>query len=259
MKRPSVKETLARKWVLIENFTTYIGSDFNMEQAKKDPDEDLDLLIANGEFAKLVKKYTIDDWNRQLRHHVECFFSDWYLERVPELVEICKHNNENNRIYSEIKEKLLKTLEDDLGRMLNMPLFGRPDYKVKYEPSNTLKIYPTSTNYHPISVSFYKWTQDPEKNDWQFNIRFSEEVMCINPDGDLSQYSEMSAQAMELGLYLYRHTTYLYEMVQRIVFYRQGLNNAEAAHDQMKNKYYEDALAILEQKALSLYEERKKS
>ena len=259
MKRPSVKETLARKWVLIENFMTYIGSNFNMEEAKKDPDEDLDLLIANGEFAKLLKKYTIYDWNRRLRYQVELFFNDWYLERVPELAEFCKHNNENNRTYSEIKEKLLKTLEDDLGRMLNMPLFGRPDYKVKYNPNNTLKIYPTEKNYHPVEVSFYKWSQDPDNNDWQFNIRVAEQSLCINPDGDLSQYCEYAVQTMELACYLYHHTTYLYEMVQRIVLYRQALNNAEATHDQMESKYYEDALAILEQKALSFYEEKKKS
>lgn len=260
MKRPSVKETLARKWVLIENFKTYIGSDFNMEQAKQDPDEDLDLLIANGEFAKLVKKSTIEEWNTRLNHHVELFcLSNWYHERVPELAETCKNYEENNRIYNETKEKLLKTLEDDLGKMLNIPLFGRPNCKVRYEADDTLKIYPTPKNYHPITVNFHKWTQDPEKGDWQFNIHFPEEVMCINPNGDLSQYAEMAAQSMELGLYLYRHTLYLSHLAQRVELYRQRLSTAEAEHDQKTNKYCEDALVILEQKALSFYEEKKNS
>ena len=220
MKRPSVKEDLARKWVLIENFQTYVGSDFNMERAKQDPDEDLDLLIVNGEFAKMVKKQTIADWNRQLKRQVETFFDEWYLDRVPYLKDVYARYDENRRNHDKTKSAMLATLEKDLGLLLNMPLFGKPDYKVKYDGS-TIEIYPTEKNYHAVVVSFHKWSQDPDNNDWQYNIRVAEETLCINPDGDLSQYSEYAVQKMELACYLYHHQLYLKELVNRIMLYRK--------------------------------------
>lgn len=258
MKRPSVKETLARKWVLIENYQTYVGSDFNMERAKKDPDEDLDLLIANGEFAKMVKKTTIAYLNTQLERQVETFFGSWYLDRLPFLKEVSERYYENRRNHSTVQEEMKKTLEKDLGLLLNMPIFGKPDFRVHYKDS-TIKIYPTEKNYHAVEVSFYKWSQDPNNNDWQYSIRVAEQCLCINPDGDLSQYSEYAVQTMELACYLYHHQLYLEHLVNRIVTYRKERDAEENAYKTIENQCYADALDLLEQKALSLYEERKKS
>lgn len=258
MKPPSVKENLARKWVLIENFKTYIDSNFNMEKAKKDPYEDLDLLIASGEFAKMVKKQTIAEWNNQLEYQVKTFFGEWYLDRAPYLKDICARYDENQRNHRTIQEEMKKTLETDLGLLLNMPIFGKPDFRVHYE-GNTIKIYPTEKNYHTVVVSFYKWSQDPDNNDWQYNIRVTEENLCINPYGDLSQYSEYAVQTMELACYLYRHKIYLDHLVNRIVAYREKCVAEESNYKTIEDQCYADAIDMLEQKALSFYEEKKKS
>lgn len=255
MKRPSVKETLARKCVLIENFKTYIGSDFNMERAKKDPDEDLDLLIANGEFAKMVKKQTIAYLNSQLKRQVETFFSKWYRDRAPYLEDVCERYYENRYNNDKTKSAMLATLEKDLGLLLNMPLFGKPDYRVKYDGC-TIKIYPTEKNYHAVEVSFYKWSQDPDNNDWQYSIRVAEQSLCINPDGDLSQYSEYAVQTMELACYLYRHQLYLKELVNRIMLYRKKRDAEENRYNTVETQCINDAINLLEEKAIEFYGKR---
>ena len=256
MKRPSVKENLARKWVLIENFQTYVGSNFNMKRAKQDPDEDLDLLIANGEFAKMVKKCNIADWNSRLKHQVETFFGEWYLDRAPYLKDVCTRYDENRRNYSTIQEEMKKTLEKDLGLLLNMPIFGKPDYKVKYVDGSTIKIYPTEKNYHHIDVSFYKWSQDPDNNDWQYNIRVDDATLCINPDGDLSEYSEYAVQTMELACYLYRHQLYLQELANRIMLYRKKRDAEENDYNAIETQCINDAINLLEEKAVEFYGKR---
>lgn len=255
MKRPSVKEDLARKWVLIENFKTYIASNFNMERAKEDPDEDLDLLIANGEFAKMVKKYSIADWNSRLKYQVDTFFSNWYLDKVPCLKDVCARYDENRRNHDKAKSAMLATLEKDLGLLLTMPLFGKPDYRVKYDGS-TIKIYPTEKNYHAVEVSFYKWSQDPDNDDWQYSIQVAEQSLCINPDGELSQYCEYAVQTMELACYLYHNQLYLKELVHRIMLYRKKRDAEENDYNTIETQCINDAINLLEEKAVEFYDKR---
>lgn len=252
MKKVSKKE-LCEKIILLENYIRFIASDFSMRAAKEDEDSDLDLMLSNGEFDKMVKKYTIEQLKDQLHRKIETFFSSWYKERVPEIQPIADRFDDNEHTQNEILDYLGKSRNKDVTEILNsMSIWPNPTMEAKCEKC-TVKIYPSKENYHTVEVSFYKWTQDPAIDDWQFTIRLNETMLTINPDGQQEKYAIFGCECMELATYLYHHPYYLKQIIKRIVKFRDDRDKAINNYDAIKKLCYIDALEVLYKKAWEFY------
>lgn len=252
MKKISKKE-LCQKIVLLDNYQVFVANDFSMKAAKNDEDSNLDLMIANGEFEKMVKKHTIEQLKTKLHHRIETFFSIWYKERIPEIQPIADRFDDNETNLNTILDNLAKMRDKDISDILNsMDIWPNPTMSVKCDKC-TIKIYPSDKNYHTVEVSFYKWSQDPANDDWQFNIRIGETTLTINPDGDQERYAIYGSECMELAVYLYHHPKYLKKMISRIVAFRNERDKATNDYGAIKKLCYIDALDVLYKKAFDLY------
>lgn len=250
MKRPSKKEELCRQIILLDNYETRLENGY-------DEDCDLDLMVANGEFAKMVAKNTAVQLEYRLHGRIERFFDSWYKELIPEIQSIADRFDANNTKHIEVLSELSKSRDNDVSAILNtMNIWPNPTMEARCDKC-TIKIYPSKENYHHIEVSFYKWTQDPAMDDWQFTIRLNETTLTINPDGQQEKYAIYGCECMDLVTYLYRHTDYLKQIVKRIVKYRDDRDNAIAEYEAVKERCYAEALEILMPKAIEMYQTNK--
>lgn len=252
MKRPSKKEKLCERIILLDNYGTYVANDFDIEAAKKYKGEDLDAMVSSGEFTKMVKKNTIEQLEARLNKRVVDFFSSNKLDGIKSFSEDYSNNKErHNKEMNEAK----KELEEKTTAILNsMPIWENPNFKVYHEQNCQLQIYPTQEAYNRVNVSFFKFGN--EKNQWEISINTDAKYVDITPDGT-DEYNEQNIKVMEVMVYLYRHQEYL-EQLQAIIQTYKDRKYAEIAYYETAEKdIVEKASDWLYKQALDLYSRKK--
>ena len=256
MKKKSKKAEVYEQILLLERFRTFVVGDFKMKCDGEDDSTDIEKLIANGEFDKALKRYTLEQLERELHYAIDTFLCPWYVERLPEMKPIAEAIEKNDRNYYALIETINQGCNDSLSAILNNSgVWDNSTIKVTCD-KNVLRVSPSAENNDSIKMSFHKWDTNPNSKEYEANISVDCVSFTINPNTQTnpkSRHNKFKAECLELANFLYHHKDVLDEMYACVAKHQDSRDKAENDRNVEEAKCYADALAMLNKKAFDLY------